>query len=92
MVARLTLIEKDMAEGSEIIDEIYAVLINADDGDTDADIAGFAIASLIVAGHDIPPTYFDGATQTHTITAGGLLAADEDILYFRGNAVGREIA
>jgi hypothetical protein len=92
MVARLTLIEKDMAEGSDVIDEIYGVLINSDDGGSDLVIAAEAIAGLIVAGHDIPDTYFTGATFTHTITAGGLLAADEDLLYFRGNGVGQNIA
>ncbi len=92
MVARLSLIEKDMSEGAEIIDEIYAVIINSDDGGSDAVIAAEAIAQLIVAGHDIPPSYFDGAAFDHTITTAGLLSTDEDMLYYRGNAVGRVIA
>lgn len=91
MVARLTLIEKDLSEGSEIINGVYAILINADDGDTDAVIIAEAIASAAVLGHALPDDYFDNGTITHTITAGGLLAADEDSLIF-GPTLEREIA
>jgi hypothetical protein len=90
MVEELTLIQKSNVGGEEVIDGIYAVLINADDAQTDAQTAAEAVAQLIAAGHPVPDTYFDGGTYTNAMQdlTAGPMGDDLDMLYFRGDGVG----
>lgn len=68
MAEELVLIRKDVTEGAEIIDGIYAVLINTDDGDTEAVIRTEAITAInLNAQHDLPANYFDGSTIANNL-------------------------
>ena len=56
MVEELVLVRKDVSRGAEIVDGIYAVLINTDDGDTEAVIRLEAVTACNLGGqHDVIP-------------------------------------
>lgn len=62
-----------------IVDGIHAVLINSDDGGTNATIIAEAEAQVVAAGHDIPSGYFDTVTDIDDLTSGPL-KDDEDTM------------
>ena len=60
MAEELVLIRKDVSEGAEVHDGVYAVLINVDDALTDAQIRTAAVTAVNLGNqHDIPANYFD---------------------------------
>lgn len=81
MAEALYLVSKaDKANGVTLIDDIVAVVINADDGGADADTIADAVAQARVGGHPLPDSYFDTVEDINTTN--GLLATDLDCVIF----------
>jgi len=81
MAEALYLVTKANAQhgGETIINGIHAVLINSDDGGTDAQIIAEAEAQVVAGGHPIPSGYFDTVAAVGDLTSGPL-PTDEDTL------------
>ena len=81
MVASIFLVQKANAESPNltIVDDIHAVIINADDASTDAVNIAEAEATVQAAGHPIPDGYFDTIQQLGVPT-GGIMTTDEDAI------------
>ena len=77
----LTIAESD-SPNKQIVDEIYACLVNSDDGGSDAVKIAEAEA-VIQAAHAIPDGYFD-TVQLIGPETGGVMDTDEDVILLRG--------
>ena len=62
MAEELVLIRKDMSEGAEVIDGVYACMQNIDDALTEPQIRTAMITAINLLGHDLPANYFDQST------------------------------
>lgn len=74
MAEALYLLLRDLATGEKRVNGAHAVLINKDDGQTDAQIRASAIAQANAAGFALPLTYFDTVTplKVSDLTSGSL--------------------
>ena len=63
--------------GQSYIDDIIMVLVNADDGQTEAQVKTTADGLLETAGYDLPNTYFDSAVNISDLTSGPLKDAGD---------------
>ncbi len=76
MAAAIWTVRKLVSNKIDIVDGIETVMINDDDGDTEAVVLADTHAAVIAAGHQIPPAgYFDTADLTLTD-----MSTDEDML------------
>lgn len=63
MAEELVLIRKDLSEGAEVYDGVYAILINLDDALDDAAIQAAAVVAVNLSDqHNIPDNYFEEST------------------------------
>jgi len=86
MAEALYLVERTSAVNGNDIDEVRAVLINNDDGDTDAAIITAAIAACNTASGStgkFPAGYFDTVNKVSDLATAGDLRTDGDFIAFR---------
>lgn len=83
MAAALYLVSKGTPESPEntIIDGIHAMVVNADDGGSDATTIAEAVATAVAEGHQLPSGYFD-TVQLLGVPTGGIIATDEEAVIF----------
>lgn len=62
MAEALYLLFRDPTPGEQRVDGAFAVLINKDDGQTDAQIRASAVAQMVAAGFQVETDYFDQVT------------------------------
>lgn len=55
-----------------LVNGVYAVVINKDDGQTNPQIIADAVAQLRIGGHAVPSNYFDTVTLISDLTSGTL--------------------
>ncbi len=81
MAAAIYLVTRAGAESPEtmIINDLWAMIINADDGDADAVKIAEAVATAVAAGHPLPTGYFD-TVQKLGVETGGIMDTDEDAI------------
>lgn len=73
MAEALYLVTKDSDSPQQpFINGIHAVLINKDDGQTDAQIIASAVAQCVAGGHTLTGGYFDTVTAVGDLTSGPL--------------------
>jgi len=83
MAEALYLVTKSASNdpSATLIDGIHAVLINSDDGGSDAQIITEAETAVQGHGHAIPDGYFDTVSAVGDLTSGPL-PDDTDIMIF----------
>lgn len=81
MAAQLYLVQKANADSPSetVINDLHCMIINADDGSTDAVNIAEAVATAREAGHPIPDGYFDTIQQIGAPT-GGIMDTNEDAI------------
>lgn len=72
MAEAIYLVQKNAGPGQHVVNGLFAALINADNGGTDAVIMAAADAQAVAAGHAIPSPYFDVAPVLITAASGAL--------------------
>lgn len=91
MAEALFLVERTVPENMNDRDGIRAVIINNDDGDTDAQVIAAAIAAVnaaLPADADVPDDklpagYFDTVNEISDLVTAGSLRTDQDFLCFK---------
>lgn len=83
MAAALYLVSKGSPENPDntIINGVHAMVVNADDGGSDAVIIAEAEATAVAQGHPLPSGYFD-TVQLLGVPTGGIIATDEEAVIF----------
>ncbi len=83
MAAQIYLVTKAQSQQPEqtLIDGIYAMLINADDGSSDAVNIAEAVATAVAAGHPLHSGYFDTIQLIGPPTL-GIMTTNEDAILF----------
>ena len=88
MAEALYLVSKSFgATGTQTVNQVHAVLINADDGQTDGQIAAAAVTRVNAyfdtgAGMTpYPASYFDTVTKVSDLTAGPLKDAGDAYIF-----------
>ena len=81
MAAAIYLLTRGSAYQPEklIINDIHAMIVNADDGDNDAAKIAEGVATAVAAGHPLPTGYFD-TVQKLGVETGGVMTTDEDAI------------
>lgn len=81
MAAGIFLVTKSGAEQPDntIINDLHVMVVNADDGDSDAVIIAEAITVAVAAGHPIQSGYFNTVEQLGAPT-GGIMTTDLDAI------------
>lgn len=69
------------APANTVIDGIHAVLINKDDGQTEAQVIAAAEAKLVAAHHPVKSGYFTNAYLAATLIGGGGTLNDNQDTY-----------
>ena len=72
MAEALYLVTKAPSAGRTLVNNVHAVLINKDDGQTDAQIIADAVAQCVAGGHPLPTGYFDVVSKVSDLAAGAL--------------------
>lgn len=74
MAEALYLLYRDFVPGERGVDGVFAVIINKDDAQTDAQIRASAIAQAVAGGRALPDDYFDNVTplKISDLTSGAL--------------------
>ena len=86
MAEGLYLVQRTGAVDANDIDGVRNVVMNNDDGDTDADIITAAIAALNTAAgvSKFPAGYFDTVNEISDLVTAGDLRTDQDFIAFGG--------
>ena len=74
-----------------IIDDIHAMITNADDGDPDATKIAEAVATAVSLGHPLPTGYFD-TVQKLGVETGGVMTTNEDAILILRRSTTESIA
>lgn len=93
MAAQIYLISKAESQKPvrKLIDQVHAVIVNSDDGGSDAVKIAEAIASANALGFKLPSGYFDTVELLGPPTA-GIMTTDEDIIVLTDRGTTRAIA
>lgn len=77
MAEKLFLVTKAHPEytANTLVDNITGILINADDGHSDAEVIAHAVAKCVAAHHPVRTGYFDTVAAIADLSA-GILGAD----------------
>lgn len=94
MAEALFLVERTAQTDNNVRDAIKTVVINSDDGKTDAQIIADAVAAVNAAlpadadaaSNKLPDGYFDTVSTLSDLTSGPL-ATDQDFMTFGGDIV-----
>lgn len=73
------------------INDVHAMIVNADDGDSDAVIIAEAITAGVALGHKLPDGYFNTVEQLGVPTS-GIMTTDLDAIVLLRRGTDREIA
>lgn len=82
MAEGLYLVERTGIQDMNDVDAIRAVLINNDDGDTDAEIITAAELAVNTAGGNLPAGYFDTVNLVSDLVTTGDLRTAQDFIAF----------
>jgi hypothetical protein len=93
MAAQIYLVTKSGADApsSTLINGIFAMIVNADDGSAASVTIAEAIATANAKGHPLHDGYFDTVEKLGPPT-GGIMTTDEDALIFVNRGIVRDIA
>lgn len=93
MAAAIYLITKAESEKPvyKSVNDVHAMIVNADDGDSDAVKIAEAIASAVTLGHKLPAGYFD-TVEKLGVETGGIITTDEDAIVILRRGTDRAIA
>lgn len=88
MTEALYLVTKNVKDGQRTVDGIFAAVINADDGGSDATILAAADAQMVAKGHPLgQPTYFDTVVGKISDLSSGVLKDNNDCYLFMGGPI-----
>jgi hypothetical protein len=93
MAAAIYLVTKAESEKPvyKSINDVHAMIVNADDGGSDADTIAEAIAAAVGLGHKLPDGYFD-TVEKLGVETGGIITTDLDAIVLLRRGTDREIA
>ena len=81
MAETLFLVSKADAPGISHVDDVNAVVINADSGATSAVVIAAAVAQCVAGGHAVPDSYFDTVLDLGDLTTGALKDANDAYIF-----------
>lgn len=81
MAETLFLVSKADAPGISHVDDVNAVLINADDAASLAVVTAAAVTQCVAGGHAVPSGYFDTMLDLGDLSTGALKDADDAYIF-----------